>query len=228
MSAITRARLSIQELGIVNAVLLALNRFLRGMSRGRARIFKYYFVGQPVASLALIKKTTGSISIRKIEQDDAEVQTFPRPQTVIRDRYRQGAHCFAAYKGSEFAGYIWLMLKSYNEDEVRCTYLPLPVGQSAWDFDVHVETPYRLGRLFARLWDTANEFLHSRGFTWTLSRISAFNPISLTSHVRMGSKVLGSALFFCFGSWQLMLASVHPFIHFSISSYPRISLSPTD
>ncbi len=228
MSAITRARISIQELGTVNAVLLALNRFLRGMSRGHARIFKYYFVGQPVAPVALIKKTTGNIAIRKIEKDDVEVLAFPRPQTVIRDRYQQGAHCFAAYKGSEFAGYIWLMLKSYNEDEVRCSYLPLPVGQSAWDFDVHVEPSYRLGRLFARLWDTANEFLRSHGFTWTLSRISAFNPISLTSHVRMGSKILGSAIFFCFGPWQLMLASVRPFIHFSISSYPRISLNPID
>lgn len=228
MSAITRAKLSIQELGIVNAALLALNRFVRVMSRGRARIFKYYFVGQPVAPLALIKRTTGSVTIRKIEKDDAEVHAFPRPQTVIRDRYRQGAHCFAAYKDNEFAGYIWLMLKSYDEDEVRCSYLPLPVGQSAWDFDVHVETPYRLGRLFARLWDTANEFLRTRGFTWTLSRISAFNPISLTSHVRMGSKILGSAIFFCVGPWQLMLASVRPFIHLSSSSYPRISLSPID
>lgn len=228
MSAINRARISIQELGTVNAILLALNRFLRGLSRGRARIFKYYFVGQPVAPVALLKKKTGSIVIRKIEKDDAEVHAFPRPQTVIRDRFQQGAHCFAAYNGGQFAGYIWLMLKTYNEDEVRCSYLPLPVGLSAWDFDVHVETPYRLGRLFARLWDTANEFLLSHGFKWTLSRISAFNPISLASHVRMGSKILGSAIFFCVGSWQLMLASVYPFIHFSISSYPQISLSPID
>lgn len=228
MSAIIRARLLINELGAVNALFLALNRFLWIISRGRARVFKYYFVAQPVAPVALVKKTTGSVTIRKVEQGDAEVKTFPRPAEVIQDRYRQGAHCFAAYKQAEFVGYIWLLLHTYKEDEVRCHFTPLPVGESAWDFDVHVETPYRLGRLFARLWDTANEFLHARGFRWTLSRISAFNPISLTSHVRMGSKILGSAVFVCLGSWQLMLASVRPFIHFSTASYPQIWLSPID
>jgi len=61
-----------------------------------------------------------------------------------------------------------------------------------------------------------------------MSRISAFNKGSLTSHQKLGTRLLGSALFFVIGSRQLMLATVSPFIHVSMkrNNVPTIRVYP--
>lgn len=229
MNVLPRAKLLISQLGWANAGLYALNKTLRALSGERVRLYKYYLVAQPVPATGIVKKPTGNTLIRKIQAGDPQTQLFPRPQWVIEDRYQQGAHCLAAYnKHGELAGYIWLILHRYKEDEVRCNFTPLPVGKCAWDFDVHVAPSYRMGRTFARLWDVANEFLRSQGYQWTLSRISAFNPGSFTAHSSMGSRIMGSALFVCIGEGQLLLSTMPPYVHFSIRAYPEIQLNPLD
>ena len=70
-------------------------------------------------------------------------------------------------------GYLWLKLQGYEEDEVRCRYVPVPERGTAWDFDIYVAPPYRMGRTFTRMWIAANDFLRSNGIEWTLSRISS-------------------------------------------------------
>jgi len=95
---------------------------------------------------------------------------------------------------------------------------------------VYVDPAFRMGRLFARLWDTANRYLRERGVDWSLSRISAFNPESLQAHARLGLRRLGSATFVCAGRVQLAVLTMPPFVHLSLSpaSRPTVRLRAPD
>jgi hypothetical protein len=119
-------------------------------------------------------------------------------------------------------------LGSYQEDEVRCRYVPLPVGKSAWDFDVYVEPEHRNGIAFLRLWDEANRFLAAHQIQWSLSRVSAFNSGSILSHARMGAQRIGAVTFLSMRSWQMSVSTVPPYIHFSThaDSFPTFALNP--
>ncbi|MEP6878734.1 MAG: hypothetical protein ABI865_07775 [Nitrosospira sp.] len=165
--------------------------------------------------------------IRLIHEQDEIIRQFPRPATVIRERFEQNAKCLVASKDQQFVGFLWLLLESYQEDEVRARYIPLPVGQTAWDFDVYVVPESRFGLAFPRLWDEANRFLRENNILWSCSRISAFNTDSLGAHARLGSLSLGSAVFFYLGQWQITLASVSPYFHFSphSGSFPEFYLN---
>jgi hypothetical protein len=200
---------------------------LANISRGRCGLLKYYFVAQPVAPEPLAVRGAADVVIRLVPQSDPLLSKFPRPPAVIRARYAQGACCFAACKNQEFIGYAWVVFGRYQEDEVRCLFLPSPPDKAAWDFDVYVEPKYRIGRAFLRLWDAVNCYLRERGYQWTLSRISAFNRHSLTSHGRLGSVRLGSAVFLRLGPAQLTFSSCKPRVHVSLSqrTYPTLRLT---
>lgn len=159
-----------------------------------------------------------NIEIRLIDEQDEVIGQFPRPAEAIKERFRQGAKCLVAFKEGQFVGFLWLLLGSYQEDEVRALYTPLPKERTAWDFDVYVEPGSRLGFTFLRLWDEANHFLKHHDIAWSCSRISAFNAGSLSAHARLGTVRLGSAIFFYAGRWQVTLASLSPYFH--LSSYP--------
>ena len=160
------------------------------------------------------------------EQDEI-VGQFPRPAAVIRARFEQGSTCLAAFKDERFIGFLWLLLGSYQEDEVRARFIPLPAGRAAWDFDVYVAPDSRLGLAFPRLWDEANYFLGKNNVQWTCSRISAFNAGSLGSHARLGTLSMGSAIFLCAGRWQVTFASILPYFHLSShpGSFPEFRLN---
>jgi hypothetical protein len=83
-----------------------------------------------------------------------------------------------------------------------------------------------VGPAFARLWDSANAYLRERGIIWTMSRISTFNMASVASHRRLRAHFLGSAVFVRGRSWQLMLATIAPFLHLGLGPrrYPEIRL----
>lgn len=207
---------SLKQLGWINGSLYALHRICLRASNGRLRLFKYYLVAQPVSELPLMPARRGQqIEVRWIGPQDQVVQQFPRPAAVIRARFEQGAECLVASKGGQFIGFLWILVGSYREDEVRACFSPQPADQVSWDFDVHVEPDFRLGLTFLRLWDEANRALRNRGVRWSCSRVSAFNVRSLESHARLGMAAAGSAVFLCAGRWQLMLATVAPYIHFS-------------
>ena len=121
-----------------------------------------------------------------------------------------------ARNGSEFVGYVWLKLRGYEEDEVRCRYVPIPELNTAWDFDVYIAPSYRMSRMFIRVWDAVNDFLRNNRIDWTLSRISAFNADSLRSHRRMGIHRIATGLFLCAGTMQIAFVSVRPFVHVSL------------
>jgi len=209
----------LQQWGWFNLGLFVLNRIVVTLSRGSWRLYRYHLIAQPVASTALLPSGRGKkIEIRLIDEQDEVIAHFPRPAEAIKERFRQGAKCLVAFKEGQFAGFLWLLLGSYQEDEVRARYTPLPRKRAAWDFDVYVEPDSRLGFTFLRLWDEANKFLTCHGISWSCSRISAFNTGSLSAHARFGTLSLGSAIFFYAARWPITLASISPYLH--LSSHP--------
>lgn len=207
---------AVRQLGWVNGSLYLLNVAVGRVTGGSVRLHKYYFIAQPVSAQPRLKGRRGAaIEVRVVSQSDPLVRAFPRPAWVMPYRFGQGAVCLAAFKDASCVGFMWMLVGPYREDEVRCRYIPLPQGEAAWDFDVYVYPEHRNSLVFLRLWDEANRYLAARGVRWSLSRISAFNPGSLSSHARMGARRIGSAVFLSIGSLQISAASVPT--RFSIS-----------
>jgi hypothetical protein len=195
---------------------------------GWAALHRYLIVAQPIPDRSLLPPNRGrSIMVRQVNHTDPALHSLPLQASVLNYRSSQGAICFAAFKGQEIIGCLWLCLSPYEEDEVRCRYHPLPPGQASWDFDVYLKPEYRNGLGFARLWDEANQFLRACGVAFSWSRISAFNPDSIAAHKRLGATIMGSATFFRLGRCQIMVASMPPYFHLSSSrtKMPDLCLS---
>lgn len=207
------ARHLAKTLGAKTAACYALARLLDVATRGTVRLITYRFVAQPVPQkLEAMPAQHAAVELRYLSAGDPLVTQFPRPAAVIARRFRDGAHCLAAIKGQRLIGFLWFKEGEYLEDEVRCRYRFDPTV-AVWDFDVYIDPDYRVGRLFARLWDFANRELSARGYRWTLSRISAFNTASLAAHARLGARPLGSALFIVAGRVQVSFATRPPYVH---------------
>ena len=214
-SSVESAIQALRNFGAWNGSLYLMSRFLVRATSGRCRLVKYYLVAQPVRPVPYLKRKTDIISIDRIEPDNPLVKQFPRPAEVLAKRFADGSVCFAASKHGKFVGFIWLQHYCYEEDEVRCNFFPAPREKAVWDYDVHVEPQFRMGRIFLRLWDVAHDYLRDRGIAWTVSRISAFNTESLASHRRLGAVRLAIATFVCVGDVQAACFSVHPWLHLS-------------
>jgi GNAT superfamily N-acetyltransferase len=202
-----------REIGFANAALLGITRSAYRISAGRVRIYRYCFVAQPISTPALAP--SAGILIRRVDPEDPLTAQFPRPRNVIVERFASGALCLAAERRGLFAGYIWLKEHSYLDDEARCEYLLPPRGEAVWDFDVYVDPAFRHGRMFARLWSAAHEWMRERGYRWSISRISAFNSPSLSAHRRLGTVRLGTATFVQIEGLQLALLDRAPYLHFT-------------
>lgn len=204
---------TIRRLGIVDGSLWATARVASIATFGRLFVQRYYFVAQPVPATADATRASTGVALRPIARDDPLVAQFPRPREVIAARYDMGAVCLAAERQGRFVGFVWLKEIEYPEDEVRCRYRLEPANLAAWDFDVYVDPAYRYGRTFARLWEFAHAWLRERGYRWSLSRISAFNPESIAAHQRLGTRRIGSAIFVRAGNAQLAILDCAPFVH---------------
>lgn len=222
-------RSTFRQLGWRDGALYLLGQALRRISGDRVRIVKYWLTAQPIGhkdSLSL--RPDAATQLLRVGRGDAWVSRFPRPPHVLESRWAAGAECTSAVVKGEFAGFIWIQRGRYEEDEVRCVYqLSDPVA-CVWDFDVHVEPRYRLGRTMARLWGHVDAGLATEGVRWSLSRISAFNAASLASHARLGIVTCGSVLFVCVGPWQFSWLPNAPYVHFSTggSRVPVVRLDP--
>lgn len=226
----TKTRATFGELGLLNTALYSVDRLFVGLKTG-IRLFRYYLVAQPVPPET--DQPVGrawSMTIREINRSDRALTAIPVTPEVLDYRFSQAATCLGAFKGEELVAYLWLCLGPYEEDEVRCRFVPGPKGKVAWDFDVYVMPEHRLSRAFAFLWREANAYLRARGIAWTISRISAFNPGSLASHRRMGASRLGSAIFVRRKNLQLLIANVKPYIclTFGEKTRPVIQLDAPD
>lgn len=215
-----------RQIGIVNVCLYAIDRILSKCSFSSKSV-KYYFVAQKISDQPLLPPQRGNNIFVTETIEEYENNPCPRPISVIKNRYKQGAKCLSAYKDEEFAGCLWYIKGKYKEDEVNCLY-ELPAKNSVWDFDVYVEPKFRLSPVFLKLWDYTSDKLLKENCLWSLSRISAFNPNSLFSHKRMGAVIIGWAVFVCLGAVQVTVANVSPFFHISFgkASFPVFRLEP--
>lgn len=210
MALIQKFRVLAAAIGFRDASLYVLSRTLDALFRGRVRIVKYYFMAQPVAMPAAADRS-GVFALGFASCDSPLFAQIERPRPVIEKRFAQGARCIAAtVDGTRLAGFLWFVIGEYEEDEVRARFVPAPEGHSAWDFDVTILPQYRMGRLFGYLWRKASSELATRGIKQSISRISAFNAGSLSSHRRLGARKVGEAFFLCVGRWQLAISSLLP------------------
>lgn len=214
-----------------NGILYAIGRGLERATCGRCRLFKYYFVIQPVPKRPeTTPRWTTQSKVYRVSATEDIIAKFPRPPQVIARRFADGAACFVAERNGVLVGFIWLKLDRHEEDEVRCDYL-LDSGQGiAWDFDAWVAPEFRMTRAFVHLWEAANEYLRQHGCRWSVSRISAFNPVSLASHRRLGAVHLDTGLFLALGSAQLALFSCRPYLHVGVGagSRPKLRFRPPE
>lgn len=214
------------QLGVLNGTLYLLGEALRRLSGGRVRLVRYLLVAQPVPRPFLPAcRPAANVRIEHVAPGAALPTALPRPAEVLADRLeRQRCEGWLLWSGDRLAGCIWLAFGGYDEDEVRCRFELDDPQRCAWDFDVHVEPAFRLGRSFARLWDAANAELARRDMHWSLSRISAFNPESLAAHRRLGLAPLGSATFLCAGTLQLAVFGQAPYLHIGLGPAQRPTL----
>lgn len=229
----TRAALSvrlcqaIRELGWFTTVCYAASVFAERWTGGYCAVFKYDLLAQAVAPARAHRTGARTITVRDVAHDEAAPALLLRATPVIRRRYGQGAECLAAFRGDELLGFMWYVCGPYDEDEVRARFVPIG-AHGAWDFDIEILPPHRMGMAFARLWEAANARLHARGVRWSYSRISAFNVASRLAHQRAGAVRIGRALFVRTGRWQWTIATTTPYMHLSRDgrSRPHFTLAP--
>lgn len=200
-----------KELGYVAGALYSVNRILGVFGVGA--IYHYVIVAQPISEIRRLPAQRGrNIETQWLACDDPSLRFLPRPQRVIKSRFEQGSRCLGAYLENKLVGCLWYVERRYREDEVRCDFVFSKHDNCVWDFDVYVDPKYRVGYVFLKLWDDANEALYQSGFRWSLSRISAFNLASVRSHARLDAHVIGGATFLVLGSrqwcWSTFLSGV--------------------
>lgn len=215
-------RLSVKRRLLFWRLLYGVARVLSRVSAERCRLYAYFLVAQrvePDRFDRLLRTRAGEV--REIGLDEAVTLPVPRPRSAIVGRFRQGARCLAARRDGEFQGFVWYQAGPYEEDEVRCRFVPEPATIAVWDFDVYVIPSARSGSTFARLWRGYFEALSSEGIEWSISRISAFNAPSVSAHATLGALHVGTACFIVLGALQITLASIAPFVHCSFGKERR-------
>ena len=224
--AFERIRNTFGEFGFRAGLIFGLARLLE-ICKVPLRLFFYELTIQPVATKKMAPANlTKSFEVREINEGDYLLETTPPPLDVIHSRYLQNSVCLGAFQKGVFIGYQWLCFGPYIEDEVRCIFVPEPAGNAVFDFDFYLFPDYRFGLGFVALWDAANDYMRARGITTTTSRVSRFNTASRRSHDHLGCRCVGRTIFLKSKSFQLMLATVRPYIHVSIgqSSGPVIHI----
>ncbi|MFP4244323.1 MAG: N-acetyltransferase family protein [Ectothiorhodospira sp.] len=219
----------LRQLGRRDGVWFLLSQLLSRLTGGWLRIIKYYLVVQPLAEMPSVPAHRGrQLQFREIREGDPLLNGMAREPYFIHHRFRQGAYCLGVLSDGELVGFLWWLEGPYEEDEVRCVFLPQPKGLAVWDFDVYLSPSHRLGISFSRLWQEASRRLLARGFLYTSSRISAFNPASLRAHQRLGAKVVGSRVFIGLGSLEFSVGSQAPrwSLSFRGGTGPRIKVGP--
>ncbi len=176
------------------------DRLLQRIKLGR--LHRYVFLRQPVENLPDMPR---GFTSRPVAGDEP-VMSLIEPSAEVRQyRYNQAAVCLAAFRGVELVGSLWLVSGQFVEDEVRACYKL--TDQLSWDMGLKIPPAYRSGRAFQALWAGAKAYLQAQGKTATFSRIADNNMASLKSHARMGSDIIGSAIFVSLGRLQITVST---------------------
>lgn len=192
----------------------------------RLRLYFYELMIQPIPTAELLPaRFTKNLEFREIARGSADIDQMPI-RTEIRDsRFEQGAICLGAYQQQELIGYIWFSFHTYQEDEVRCTFVLHPTEHAVFDFDLYLFPKHRLGLGFVSLWNGANKYLRRRGVLYTYSRLTRFNVASRRAHDHLGWKCVGRCLFLKIFNFELMFSTISPFLHLSMSTSNRVHLN---
>jgi hypothetical protein len=210
-----------QQFGFFAGLVYAVDRLFQRVSR-HLRLYFYELVVQPITETSLLPNNLSrALEIREIKSGDPEIALMPARPDIKESRFDQNAICLGAFRRDAFIGHIWFCFQAYEEDEVRCTFL-LPEGnQAVFDFDLYLFPNHRMGIGFAGIWDGANQFLRSKGVKFSFSRLTRFNLPSRHAHMRLGAQRVGRL--FVLQAWQveLMMATVAPYLHLSLSRRDR-------
>lgn len=211
-SRIARLLSPFREFGLGAGVLYGIDRVLQRVSP-RLGLNVYEIMVQPITGQALLPAGLAkNLEFREILEGDPEIALMPARREIKEARFRQNAQCLGAYRKGLLIGYLWFCFNSYEEDEVRCTFI-LPRGrESVFDFDLYVMPESRMGIGFTAVWHGANRYLWERGVRHTFSRLTRFNSASRRSHAHLGWKRVGSALFLKLWAVEFMCSTVSPYI----------------
>lgn len=224
-----RVRQAWREYGPAGCCWLVLAKVLHNATGGHARVVPYVIVAQPIGQAATAMRQDPTTVTARIDRHDPVIAEFPREAAVVQQRFDDGAECYVTRSKGVFAGHIWIARGRYIEDDVRCTYVLPQQPVSVWDFDVYVGERFRLGRTMARMWSAVDESLAREGVAWTCSRISMFNPGSLSSHRRLGAMPRQSLVFLVFGRWQCLMQSRWPWLQITppAGAGPQVAIAGT-
>ena len=213
-----------QEFGLLGGCLYSIDRVLSRVS-SKLRLFVYEILVQPVATKPLLPaRWAKKFSYREILEHDPEVRVIPVSSNVLKYRYKQGAICLGAFKNGELIGYVWFCKKLYQEDEVRCLFYLEPVHSSVFDFDLYIFPKHRGSLAFAAVWQGASNYLSNQGIEYAFSRVTRFNLVSLRSHLHLGSRSIGKAIFLRIFFWEVLISNIFPFLSLSASKNQRIKI----
>lgn len=214
---LNRVRDKVRSLGWTDTLWFIVDSLLRRASFGSVKVIKYYFVAQPVSGVAANPaRPLGGTRLYVATGADQIIGQARRPPQTLQSRFDQRSRCVVAERDSQLAGFIWLCPDSYREDEVRCVYRWAPAQDAVWDYDVFIAPPFRMGRLFSRLWERAHALLAAENVRRTLSRIDAFNAGSLAVHRKLGARDVARGWFMLIGPAQITISSVAPYWHVSL------------
>ena len=144
-SPIDQIRSAVDEFGVTTAICYLADQALARLG-GRFRVCDYDIMVQPIAdSDKAPANLTKSFTIREIEEGDPLVAQMPPPPAIIEARYRQDYVCIGGFQKDDFIGYQWFAFGPYEEDEVRCQFLPTPKETAVFDFDFYLLPEHRLG-----------------------------------------------------------------------------------
>lgn len=212
-----------EDFGFAAGSLYLADHALRRLSP-RLGLQVYELMVQPISAAPLLPPArTRTLSFAEILCGDPAVEHMPAREDIKAQRFEQGAKCLGVYRKGALIGYIWFRFGSYDEDEVRCTYVLAAPERSVFDFDLVVLPEHRMGTAFASIWHAANEYLHARGVVASYSRMTRFNLASRNAHARLGSVRAGRAIFLQAWACEAMLASVRPYV--ALTRSRRVSLA---
>jgi hypothetical protein len=213
-----------REFGFFAGALYALDRVLRSLSP-RVGLFVYELMAQPITDRPLLPANFArNLRFSEIARGDPDIALMPAREDIKALRFEQGASCLGAYRKDKLIGYIWFCFNRYDEDEVRCTYELAVPDRSVFDFDLYVLPEHRMGIAFMAIWHGANEYLRGRGVQYTFSRLTRFNLASRRSHAHLGWRCAGRALFLQAWRFELMLATVFPFVALTWKPNQRVRM----
>ena len=213
-----------REFGYAAGLFYAIDRVLSSLSP-RLRLYVYELMVQPITNKPLLPVALDKqLEIREIKAADPEMALMPVRPEVMQARLAQNAVCLGAFRKGVLIGYMWFCNQTYDEDEVRCTFVLGRARESVFDFDFYLFPEHRMGLGFVGLWNGANEFLSRRGIHYTFSRLTRFNVASRRAHQHLGWKVVGRALFLRAWRLEIMAATLFPFVNVSMTKAGRVRL----